>query len=137
MEERLWKEFIECSCYCHAIGISYETDEEEGLPLFDMGFFAHGDIGDVRWSIKERIRYAWQILRTGKLFTDQVTLNRTEAKRLKCSLDRFLDIKYIDVLKTDSEKETQPKEEKSSNSVVTFVDKVLDTFEAYFKRLFR
>lgn len=135
MEDRLWKEFIECSCRCHAIGVSYDEDEKEGLPLLDLGFFEHATVGDSRWSMKERIRYAWSILRTGRIYTDQVVLNRGEVQRLKCSLERFLDINYVDVQEAHSEDNNDNTEQ--LGRPVTFVEGVLDTLSTYWERIFR
>lgn len=71
------REFYECDC--HSEGVRMQYDEE--LPLAELGFFQYG-FGARVLSFRDRIRCAWQVLRTGYPFADTVILSQEEASRL-------------------------------------------------------
>ncbi len=80
-ENKRWYKFYECDCHGEGITISYEyQDENNKFSQVDMGFFKVGFGQPVEF--KERLRWAWHLIKTGRPFLDEVILNRNIANEL-------------------------------------------------------
>jgi hypothetical protein len=84
----IWKKFIPCDCQTEGVMLSYEYDDG-GYPLMDMAFFSHGLTASHHMSIKERIRWCWNIITKGCIYNDMVMLNQENAKMLGIELLKF------------------------------------------------
>lgn len=80
----VFSEHYDCDCHSEGVIMEYEDD----LPLAYLGFFNMGFGGRVL-AFKDRIRSAFQVLKTGKPYTDMVVLNQEAAKRLGSDLLAF------------------------------------------------
>lgn len=69
---------ILCSCYNEMLHLLYD-DELDFLELSIWGYA--NDDNKLSW--KNRLRYCWQILKTGRPYNDQIMLKREHAKELK------------------------------------------------------
>lgn len=70
--------FLICDCFQHGLLVEKFKDEEEvTLSLYERGL--DGRI----LSIKERLKWCWQILKNGKPWSDFVILNVENQKKLK------------------------------------------------------
>lgn len=69
--------FIKCKC--SGEGMSVEHDPED-----DTYYFAYWKSGfnptDMDW--RERLRYCWHVLRTGKAYTDELILSAEDVEEL-------------------------------------------------------
>ena len=61
--------YIRCSCGSEILVLD-KWDDEICLSIWDNGYSC-----DNRLSIRQRIRWCWQIIRKGKPFTDQMVLD--------------------------------------------------------------
>ncbi len=77
---KYWEKFYECACNSEGIMISYEHEDDEFKQL-DMAFFNNGFNGK-QLGFKERLRWAWHILRKGLPWIDCVILDKKTAKEL-------------------------------------------------------
>jgi len=78
MSEPIFKsEFIRCECYGEGMGIDF--DPEDGLYYFS--YWASGLSGG-RLSIRDKIRYCWQVLVKGKAFNDELIMSRKSVNEL-------------------------------------------------------
>ncbi len=74
--------FLKCTCHGEALQIEYEVDKrwnEDGeywVSLWERGFD-----GILCW--RERLRWVWNILKTGKPFSDHVILSKQDAIKLR------------------------------------------------------
>jgi hypothetical protein len=84
---KIWDKFYECTCGAQTIMAHYE--EEEGIRLVDLAFFSNHIDG--RMTLWQRLRFAWQVLKTGIPWADAVVLDTEEAKRLGEDLVKFID----------------------------------------------
>jgi hypothetical protein len=84
---KIWDKYYECSCHAQIIMAHY--DEEDGIKLVDLAFFSN--YIDGRMTLWQRLRFAWQVLRTGTPWADMVVLDTEEAKRLGEDLISFVD----------------------------------------------
>jgi hypothetical protein len=79
----IWTKFFECSCHTEGIFLSEECEGTVSLAFFRNGF--KGRILNLR----DRIRFCWQILRTGIPYADEVMLYQENAKKLGEALIEF------------------------------------------------
>jgi len=93
-EENIKKqEFFSCSCYSEGILVTDWKDPED-LDI-SLAIFSHGLIIPKR-SLKERIKYSWKHLISGKIWDDEIILNPETADRLgKYLIERASDKKLI------------------------------------------
>lgn len=72
--------FIKCQCHAHALEIERfyydEVDQGFNLSIWKLGSFN----GKLRW--RERLRWIWNILKTGNLWADQVIISNDQARDL-------------------------------------------------------
>ena len=89
----IWEKFIPCDCGSEGIMVSHERDEENGLPLIDFAYFTEGHDGRTL-TLRQRLKWCWRILITGKPWTDMVTLNQKSARELGKHLTSWSRKKY-------------------------------------------
>lgn len=75
---KIWKKFYECECGEELIMLSRETDD----CYIYLAFFQQNFGGRYFLTLRERIRYMWQILTKGTVWNDMVIIDREEAKKL-------------------------------------------------------
>lgn len=73
-------------CDCHSGGILLDFDKE--FKIIELSFWSQGFYGNIL-SIKERIRWCWNTLKTGKPYTDMVILDKETAFKLGNDLINF------------------------------------------------
>jgi hypothetical protein len=74
-----------CDCGTEGIVIVAEMEDEreiEGAPFISMAFFGIGPYSDNRLPLHARLRWIWQMIRTGNPFEDMVTLRSNVAKNM-------------------------------------------------------
>ena len=72
--------YFQCECYGEMLFV--EKHKAYGLDEHQYWFSLYG-LGNYTASLKNRIKWAWQVLRSGKLWTDQITLNEQNTTRLR------------------------------------------------------
>ena len=78
--------YVRCACSCSALEV--ELDSE--IPSYDISLWLHGYTGHrLRWY--DRVRWCWRILRTGRPWTDQITISVEDAHELHNWLRGTLD----------------------------------------------
>ena len=70
------------SLYEEKIVVSRDGENEDNYNFYtvSIGFFSYGAYNDDRLSFRDRIRYAWHILRTGNPWLDMVMMAPKVAK---------------------------------------------------------
>lgn len=68
--------FIMCDCGGQAVCIDHDEDQ-----MF-LSFFEHGAHNDNTLSWKERIRWIWNVLKTGRPFSDYIVIEKEKALEL-------------------------------------------------------
>lgn len=91
---KIWHKFYECECSTEGIMVSYEHDEEDSIPTVDLAFFQHGFVGRHPLIFLQRLRWAWQLIKTGLPYLDGVILDQNTAKELAEDLLEFSKKKY-------------------------------------------
>jgi hypothetical protein len=79
------KEVIECSCGAHVLQITSDTMKQENSPVIQEFYFAmfhYGEYTSRNKSFWHRLKWAWQYLRKGTVYSDQLCLSPEEAKRM-------------------------------------------------------
>lgn len=75
---------IKCSCYSELLHL--EWDEE--LKLLDLSIWAHyGSKNKLSW--RQRLRYCWRILTSGKPYGDQMILDKESISAIVEYLNQF------------------------------------------------
>lgn len=85
MKSKIWRKFYECDCSSEGVVLSNEY-EDDNIPLLDMAFFNVSHFGKFPLSFKERLRWAWFVLKRGIPFLDCVVLNKKGAEELGTDL---------------------------------------------------
>lgn len=75
------KIIIECECGSHLLQVS--SDSEDNTFYFAM--YSYG--GSHIYGLARRLKAAWKMITTGKMFSDQIILNHGEAMRLRSFLE--------------------------------------------------
>ncbi len=83
--KKIWNKFYQCDCGTEGIMISYEYIDKKDSCFIDIAFFQHGFTRN-KLSLKDKLRYCWNVIRTGLPFCDQVMLNKKIARELGNSL---------------------------------------------------
>jgi len=94
--------FYKCECSAHLLEVT--RDEYEGQVNVDVSIWALGHAGNVPFTWRERLRWCWNILRTGNPWGDSVTLSLTNAEKLAKYLTEVSTDKPAKILLTDSVK---------------------------------
>ena len=84
---KMWYKFFECECCSEGIMLSHEINDP--YPVIDLAFFKDGFHGRYFLTFKQRLRYMWQILTKGTVWTDMVILDKNQAKDLGNELIKF------------------------------------------------
>lgn len=71
------KKLYTCQCHAEAVTLEFNPEEQE---VFITGWQMSPGVGAM--SFKERIRWAWAILKTGKPFNDHIILNYDTARQI-------------------------------------------------------
>lgn len=67
-------------CDCHGEGIEFEYDEDS--KQYYVAFWNQGFNANKKISLLKRIKFAWQLLTKGHLFTEMVILDDEKANLL-------------------------------------------------------
>ncbi len=67
---------IKCECSTHAFEIEVDEDRQYNISLWSMM------CDEYPFSWKERMRWAWNIIRTGKPWTDSIILNEESTNEI-------------------------------------------------------
>jgi len=70
-------EFIRCACGMEGMGIDYDSDDN----LYYISYWSSG-LSNKKLSIRERFRYCWNLLRTGKAFNDELVFREEDIDKL-------------------------------------------------------
>jgi hypothetical protein len=80
------KEIIECECGTHLLQVQSETDfylnSDQSTQVQQSFYLAMFSYGNQKRRFFARLKIAFNYLRTGKMFSDQLTLSPDEAKKL-------------------------------------------------------
>jgi hypothetical protein len=79
--------FVKCLCSAHLLEI--QKDESE----FNFSIWRLG--GESPFGFKERLRWAWHILKTGKPWADSVMVCEDDAAKIAGFLNRNIETKAI------------------------------------------
>jgi len=71
-------EYFRCSCRGEVI----QGEVDESLPFVDLAFFSYGGYYDERLSFKQKIRWCYNVFKTGHPYSDAVELPPEEAIRM-------------------------------------------------------
>jgi len=80
------KNWIECDCGAHAISV----DADRFFGSIDLAFWQLGSYL-FKYSIKNRFLFAWNMITTGRVYSDMVSLNREETQKLIDALRQSLE----------------------------------------------
>lgn len=78
------EEFIICDC--HSEGLYLEVFE--GEENIYMSFFSHG-VNPKKLTLFGKLRYIWNVLKTGKPFSDQLVFSFNKAKKIAKKITEF------------------------------------------------
>lgn len=73
--------FFDCDCNTHAVAVFYGGDSS--FPIIAIEWWVNGGAD---WSIWDRLRYAWQVVRHGRLLAYEVVLTPDNALRMADNL---------------------------------------------------
>lgn len=81
------KIFISCDCGTHLLQVEKDVDYVEDAAgkseyvTFYLAMFHYGQESS-KHSLKERLKNAWRYIKTGKMFSDQISMSVDETKEL-------------------------------------------------------
>lgn len=70
--------YIKCECGSELIVVEPDNDDA----IIYMSMFEKGIDNNYSMTLREKLRWCWHILTTGKPFTDELVLSYSEAKKL-------------------------------------------------------
>lgn len=79
--------FVKCSCSCSGIEIVRDTYFGK---VFEFSFWTRYYERKI-WGLRERLRWCWRILRTGRPWADEVIITDKDAARIVEFLSEHLD----------------------------------------------
>lgn len=82
MDKEKW---IKCSCWGEAMQLSVDDDNQIEICIWSTGLY-----NDHGLSWKEKIRWIWHLLKTGKPYTDMIMLSPESAKELNNWLSQYI-----------------------------------------------
>jgi hypothetical protein len=88
----IWRYFVECEC--HGEGIMIGCDDIDPFPSLYLAIFSHGKYKNNELSLKEKLRYCWNVIKTGRPFEDEILLRQETAKELANHLLEFANKKF-------------------------------------------
>ena len=77
--------FVRCDCFGHALEVRRDMEIVDGKIThknFEICIWERYGESNRKMSWRERIRWCWQVLRTGRPWADQVTISDDKAKKL-------------------------------------------------------
>lgn len=77
---KYWKKFYECDCGAEALVMGDSYNDFNSGQCIDIAFFTNRITNILEFS--ERLRWCWNILKTGKPYTDMVILEKKVALKL-------------------------------------------------------
>ena len=104
MKEEVNELFVACSCRSEVLLIEYQEEYHD----WNLAMYQSGVGNNNKLKFRERIRWAWNLLRTGKPFTDEVIFQREDIERIVSFLNKT--IKKSLAYKCKSENCTNKKE---------------------------
>lgn len=78
------EEFVVCSCQTEGIYLVKHKTEPEVY----ISFFSHG-INPKKMNFMSKVRYIWNLIKTGKPFEDQIVLDAAAVAKLKKLLNKI------------------------------------------------
>lgn len=78
---------VKCACHGEAIEVTYwpHTDNEFWFSIWDQGFSR-----PLCW--REKIRWCWNILRTGKPWADNIIVTPEQAKQIADFINQYQNV---------------------------------------------
>jgi len=86
----IWRKVYECSCGTHLLAVA--TDYRETGDLVDITF-AFFTFNPDRFSLWDRIKYAFRVIFKGEIWEDQFILTKASAEELMKDLQKILEEK--------------------------------------------
>lgn len=78
--------YLKCDCSCHLLEIEYDDDFDDS---FCIALWSRGRQGEIL-SWRDRIRWIWNIIRTGNPWSDSIIINKTKAKEIINYINKHL-----------------------------------------------
>jgi hypothetical protein len=78
--------FTICSCQNEILVVDYDHE----LGTADLSIYEQYSSYSFKMSWKQRIRYIWHILTQGKVYGDQIVLNKKQLKELNQFINRCI-----------------------------------------------
>lgn len=82
--------FIECECASEGLLITHWPHDTMDRSIY-LTMYSAGTYSNDALSFRERLRHAWNIMKTGHPFTDSLILNESTAKELG---EYLIDVKF-------------------------------------------
>jgi len=84
---KVWDKFFECSCHSEGILVGAEwykelDDSELYHPEITVAYWEEGFYTGKKLGLKQKLRYMWHVLVTGKPWNDMVVLDTATARKL-------------------------------------------------------
>ena len=74
--------YLPCDCSCEVIRLEYDTENNEYfLSIYEF---------KKKYSFWHKLKYMWQILRTGEPYSDQISLSKEKMVELKDWIEKSL-----------------------------------------------
>lgn len=70
--------YVECGCHTHAL--HFDRDSDPTVTVWYVSFWQRGYASTAGWLW--RLRYIWQIIKTGRPYGDEVVLDRRQMEEL-------------------------------------------------------
>ena len=80
-------DYIECECNMEAIRLEYDKifdPESIFLAIYSVG------VSKQKWTLKEKLRHIFFILKNGHPYRDEIILNKEEAIKFRDSLNKII-----------------------------------------------
>lgn len=81
---KIISDYIICECHSEILYIEYD----ESIKQADLCIYHSCDYGS-KLSWKNRIRYCWKVMSTGKPYSDQMVVSRAGLRKLKNLLGKI------------------------------------------------
>jgi len=99
LNDRIGK-IYKCSCGCAALEMTND-DFDEHDPRLDVCIWRLGSPNSGRRTWRDRIRWCWNMLRLGQLYTDDIILDFNTVQELRRGLEEWSNQAYIKLMEKD------------------------------------
>ena len=90
--------YLKCDCSSEILHVEYDED----FKLYDVCIYRYSGFSE-KLSWKQRLRFAWKLITSGKIYGDQMMLSRKSAKELQ----KFLTISEYYAFKAEIESKSK------------------------------